>query len=63
MHKDFNMNNLIFLPSRKGHLKCGVIDYQNSFWGESTWDLFSLLEDSRILFTDQYNKYLFNRLQ
>ena len=38
-----------------GHLKCGVIDFQSSFWGESSWDLFSLLEDSRILFTDQFN--------
>ena len=54
------MNNLIFLPSREGHLKCGVIDYQNSFWGESSWDLFSLLEDSRIFFTDQYNAYFMN---
>ena len=26
-----------------------------SFWGERSWDLFSLLEDSRMLFTDQYN--------
>lgn len=60
VHKDFNMNNLIFLPSRKGHLKCGVIDYQNSFWGESSWDLFSLLEDSRILFTNQYNNHFMN---
>jgi len=60
VHKDFNMNNLIFLPSREGHLKCGVIDYQNSFWGESSWDLFSLLEDSRIFFTDQYNAYFMN---
>jgi len=60
VHKDFNMNNLIFLPSREGHLKCGVIDYQNSFWGESSWDLFSLLEDSRVFFTDQYNTYFMN---
>jgi len=59
-HKDFNMNNLIFLPSRKGHLKCGVIDYQNSFWGESSWDLFSLLEDSRIFFTNRYNLFFMN---
>ena len=54
-HKDFNINNLILIPYKKGHLKCGVIDYQDAFWGESSWDLFSLLEDSRILFTDKYN--------
>ena len=55
VHKDFNINNLILIPSKEGHLKCGVIDFQSSFWGESSWDLFSLLEDSRILFTDQFN--------
>ena len=54
-HKDFNINNLILIPYKKGHLKCGIIDYQDAFWGESSWDLFSLLEDSRILFTDEYN--------
>ena len=55
-HKDFNINNLILLPSKKKHLKCGIIDFQSSFWGENSWDLFSLLEDSRTLFTDEYNK-------
>ena len=56
-HKDFNINNLLFLPSRKGHLKCGVIDFQSAFLGESCWDLFSLLEDSRIYFDNSYNNY------
>ena len=56
VHKDFNMNNLIFLPKKKNHLKCGIIDFQGAFLGFSGWDLFSLLEDSRILFTDKYNK-------
>jgi len=55
-HKDFNINNLILIPSQKNHLKCGVIDFQSSFWGENCWDLFSLLEDSRILFTDEFNE-------
>tara|TARA_Y100001970_G_scaffold158029_1_gene193319 strand:- start:1018 stop:1935 length:918 start_codon:yes stop_codon:yes gene_type:complete len=56
VHKDFNMNNLIFLPKKKNHLKCGIIDFQGAFLGFSGWDLFSLLEDSRIFFTDKYNK-------
>ena len=63
VHKDFNINNLILIPNNKKHLKCGVIDFQNAFWGESSWDLFSLLEDSRLLFTDEFNedfiKYFF----
>ena len=57
LHKDFNINNLILLASKKNHLKCGIIDFQSAFWGESSWDLFSLLEDSRILFSDDYNEY------
>ena len=57
VHKDFNINNLILLPSKKNHLKCGVIDFQSAFWGENSWDLFSLLEDSRILFSDDHNEY------
>ena len=55
VHKDFNINNLIYLPSRKDHLKCGIIDFQSAFWGECCWDLFSLLEDSRTYFDDQFN--------
>ena len=57
VHKDFNINNLIYLPLRKDHLKCGIIDFQSAFWGESCWDLFSLLEDSRVYFDDQHNDY------
>ena len=60
VHKDFNINNLIYLPSRKEHFKCGVLDFQNAFWGDSCWDLFSLLEDSRIDFDDQFNDYFIN---
>ena len=56
VHKDFNLNNLIFLPSLKKHMQCGILDFQNAFLGESCWDLFSLLEDSRILFLDEYNE-------
>ena len=57
LHKDFNVNNLMLLSSKKNHLKCGVLDFQSAFWGESSWDLFSLLEDSRILFSDDHNEY------
>ena len=57
VHKDFNINNLILIPNNKKHLKCGVIDFQSAFWGESSWDLFSLLEDSRVLFSDESNEY------
>ena len=57
VHKDFNINNLMYLNNKKKHLKCGILDFQNAFWGESCWDLFSLLEDSRVLFDNKYNEY------
>lgn len=57
IHKDFNINNLFYLPSRRKQFKCGIIDFQDSFWGENCWDLFSLLEDSRLMFDDQFNEF------
>ena len=58
VHKDFELSNLMHLPSRKGHLKCGILDYQNAFIGFSGWDIFSLLENPRIYFDDKYNDEL-----
>jgi len=60
VHKDFNINNLMHIPNRKNHRRCGVLDFQNAFWGESCWDLFSLLEDSRVYYDDQYNNDFLN---
>ena len=47
VHRDFFCNNLIYLPSRKNHLKCGIIDYQDAFMGDQILDVVSLFEDSR----------------
>ena len=60
VHKDYNLNNLIYLPNRKNHYQCGILDFQDSFWGEDCWDIFSLLEDSRMLFNDKYNDFFIN---
>ena len=64
VHKDFELSNLIHLENREGHLKCGILDYQNAFIGFSGWDMFSLLENPRIYFDDKYNdeliEYFFN---
>ena len=65
VHKDFELQNLMHLPERKGHLKCGILDYQNAFIGFSGWDIFSLLENPRIYFNDKYNdeliEYFYNK--
>tara|TARA_Y100001970_G_scaffold188230_1_gene228944 strand:- start:1428 stop:2348 length:921 start_codon:yes stop_codon:yes gene_type:complete len=58
VHKDFELSNLMHLQNRKGHLKCGILDYQNAFIGFSGWDVFSLLENPRIYFDDKHNDEL-----
>ncbi len=58
VHKDFEFVNLMHLPKRKGHLKCGILDFQNAFIGFSGWDVFSLLENPRMYFEDKYNDEL-----
>jgi len=58
VHKDFELSNLMYLQDRSGHLKCGVIDFQNAFIGFLGWDLFSLLENPRIFFNKKYNNEL-----
>ena len=54
-HKDFFCNNLFFLPDRKKHLKCGIIDYQDAIISDNALDLVSLFEDSRRLIKN-FNK-------
>ena len=63
MHRDFFCNNLFYLPSRNKHLKCGIIDYQGAFLGDSALDIVSLFEDSRRIINnpnrfDLINNYL-----
>ena len=58
VHKDFELSNLMYLPNKENHLKCGILDFQNAFIGFSGWDLFSLLENPRIDFDEKYNKEL-----
>ena len=58
VHKDFELSNLMHLSQRNGHLKCGILDFQNAFIGFSGWDVFSLLENPRIYFDDKYNDEL-----
>jgi len=65
VHKDFELSNLMYLSQRNGHLKCGILDFQNAFIGFSGWDVFSLLENPRIYFDDKDNdeliEYYFNK--
>ena len=57
VHKDFELSNLMYLHNKEGHLKCGILDFQDAFIGFSGWDVFSLLENPRIYFEEKYNYY------
>ena len=59
VHKDFELSNLMHLPKNNKHLQCGILDFQSAFIGFKGWDLFSLLENSRIYFsTDKNEKFI-----
>ncbi len=58
VHKDFELTNLMYLPHKENHLKCGILDFQNALIGFSGWDLFSLLENPRIFFDEKHNQEL-----
>ena len=47
VHRDFHAQNLIWLPSRQGLERVGVIDFQDAVAGSPAYDLASLLEDAR----------------
>lgn len=47
VHRDYHAQNLLWLPSRNGIAKVGMIDFQDAVAGSNAYDLASLLEDAR----------------
>lgn len=47
VHRDYHADNLMWLPSRKGHARVGLLDFQDAVMGDAAYDLVSLLEDAR----------------
>lgn len=45
--RDYHVDNLMYLDSRKGIQACGLLDFQCALWGPVGYDLVSLLEDAR----------------
>jgi len=45
--RDYHAENLIWLPTRKGIARAGLLDYQDALAGHAAYDLMSLLEDAR----------------
>lgn len=47
VHRDFHVDNLLWLPERKGAKRVGLLDFQDALFGHPAYDLVSLLEDAR----------------
>lgn len=47
VHRDFHVQNLMWLPERAGLKQVGVIDFQDARIGHPAYDLVSLLQDAR----------------
>lgn len=47
VHRDYHAGNLIWLKSREGSARVGILDFQDAAWGDPIYDLVSLLQDAR----------------
>lgn len=45
--RDYHVDNLLYLSSRKGFAKVGLLDFQDAVIGSYAYDVVSLLEDAR----------------
>ena len=45
--RDYHVDNLIYLSDRNGLGACGLLDFQDAVQGPASYDLVSLLQDSR----------------
>ncbi len=46
--RDYHSPNLLWLPTREGIAKIGVLDFQDAVMGHPAYDLASLLQDARV---------------
>jgi aminoglycoside/choline kinase family phosphotransferase len=47
VHRDYHAQNLMWLPTRNGVARVGLVDFQDAVAGAPAYDLISLLEDAR----------------
>lgn len=47
VHRDYHVQNLMYLPDRQTYGRVGVIDFQDARAGHRAYDLVSLLQDAR----------------
>ena len=47
IQRDYHAENLLWLPTREGTARVGLLDYQDALLGHPAYDLVSLLKDAR----------------
>lgn len=47
IHRDYHAENLLWLPTRAGPARVGMVDFQDALRAHPSWDLHSLLQDAR----------------
>lgn len=59
--RDYHSPNLLWLPEREGIKRIGVIDFQDAVLGHPAYDLVSLLQDARLLVSEELELSLLSR--
>jgi aminoglycoside/choline kinase family phosphotransferase len=60
--RDFHSPNIIWMPRKSGHLRIGLIDFQDALFGSMAYDVASVVQDARVdipsdLQTDLLDQY------
>ncbi|CCE07158.1 conserved hypothetical protein [Bradyrhizobium sp. STM 3843] len=59
--RDYHSPNLLWLASREGTARVGVIDFQDAMMGPAAYDLVSLLQDARVDVPEEIEQVLLAR--
>ena len=59
--RDYHVDNLMVLAERDGVRRCGLLDFQDAVVGPASYDLVSLLQDSRRNISDEISSLMLDR--
>jgi len=59
--RDYHVDNLMVLAERDGVRRCGLLDFQDAVIGPASYDLVSLLQDSRRNISDEITLLMLDR--
>lgn len=59
--RDYHSPNLLWLPTREGAKRVGILDFQDALMGPAAYDVVSLTQDARIVVDEETELALFAR--